>query len=173
MDIVCPVIESLSKELTVYDDNILSEVDGEIVFNIPDKSPAVIRDRIWKLADFLFSLPEELTQTDFTEDTTHYFMNGVYTRALFVKKGTLVLGKIHLKECTNILAMGDCTVLTETGCERVKAGFIGISPKGTQKLVYIHEDTIFVNVFLTNKTTVEEAEEEILSTNKDDLRDLA
>jgi len=121
----------------------------------------------------LFSLPDDVRQTDFSDDTEHTFMDGVYTRKLFIKKGTIILGKIHLKECTNIIASGDCTVLTETGCKRVKAGFVGVSPKYSQKLVYAHEDTVFINVFLTNETDIDKVEAELLSEDYNDLRDLS
>lgn len=133
--------------------------DGEVVFNVPDKSPAAIRAQIRNLTKGLLASPD---QRDF--DVEHTLIDGVYTRTLFIPKGSLLIGKIHLKECVNIVAKGDISVLTETGSGRFKAGHVAVSQPGIQKVGFAHEDTVFINVFRTDETDIEKIEAQVATT---------
>lgn len=133
--------------------------DGEVVFNVPDKSPAAIRAQIRALTNGLLTSPDK---REF--DVEHTLIKGVYTRTLFIPKGSLLVGKIHLKECVNIVAKGDISVLTETGSGRFKAGHVATSQPGIQKVGYAHEDTVFINVFRTDETDIEKIEAQIATT---------
>jgi hypothetical protein len=137
-------------------DGLLMMEGSEVWFNVPDRSPAVIRRRIADYAAFLMTLDEQAEMP-----VTHTLIDGVYTRSLFIPKGTVLVGEIHLKECVNICAAGDISILTETGCGRIKAGHIAVSQAGIQKLGYAHEDTVFVNVFRTDETDINKIEAEI------------
>ncbi|MDQ0571479.1 hypothetical protein QFZ42_003313 [Variovorax paradoxus] len=135
--------------------------DGEVVFNVPDQSPAAIRAQIRALTSSLLDLPPT-EQRDF--DVQHTLIDGVYTRTLFIPKGSLLVGKIHLKECVNIVAKGDISVLTETGAGRFQAGHVAVSQPGIQKVGYAHEDTVFINVFRTDETDIEKIEAQVATT---------
>lgn len=127
------------------------------VFDVhPD--PLVNRARITELANRMLALPDD-QKMEFPVE--HILLDGMYTRKLFIPKGSLLIGKIHKKSCINIVAAGDISVMTETGSKRVKAGFTLISPAGIQKVGYAHEDTIFINVFRTDETDIEKIEAEI------------
>jgi len=138
-------------ELVAVDD------DGEFSLVHSGEDPLVIRAKIMQLKDELMALPGEHIELP----VEHEFAAGMYMRKLFIKKGTFLIGKIHRKECINIVAQGDISVLTETGSKRVKAGFTVVSPAGIQKVGYAHEDTIFINVFLTNETDIEKIEDDV------------
>lgn len=131
---------------------------GVMCFNVPDRTPSVIRARIKGLANWLMSLPSEKLREFEVE---HTVLNGTYTRTLYIPKDSILVGKIHLKACVNIVAKGDISVLTETGCGRFQAGHVAVSEAGIQKVGYAHEDTVFINVFRTDKTSIEEIEAEI------------
>jgi len=120
--------------------------------------PEVMRERIKRLGEFMLMLPDR-----FLPHVEHEVTDGMYLRKLFIPKGTLLVGKVHRKHCHNIVAAGDITVLTETGCRRIGAGFTGMSTPGTQKVGLAHEDTVFINVFHTDKTSLEQIEAEIAS----------
>ena len=143
-----PVITS---ELVAKD-----EETGELSLFHGDRDPLVIRAMIMRLKDDLLALGDSAELP-----VEHTFANGMYARKLFIKKGTLLIGKIHRKECINIVAKGDISVLTETGSLRVQAGYTVVSPAGIQKLGLAHEDTIFINVFQTNETDINKLEQEI------------
>lgn len=135
--------------------------DGEVIFNVPDKSPAAIRAQIRAWTKSLLSLPAG-EQREF--EVQHTLIDGVYTRTLFIPKDSMLVGKIHLKECVNIVAKGDISVLTETGMGRFKAGHVAVSGPGIQKVGYAHEDTVFINVFRTELTDIDKIEAEIATT---------
>lgn len=136
-------------------------VDGEVTFNVPDRSPSAIRSQIKRWTKSLLDLPAG-AQREF--DVHHTLIDGVYTRTLFIPKGSLLFGKIHLKECVNIVAKGDISVLTETGMGRFTAGHVAVSKPGIQKVGYAHEDTVFINVFRTDETNIEKIEAEVSTT---------
>lgn len=129
---------------------------GAIAFAVhPD--PTVMRAAILKLKDALVSSPGQHLDMP----VEHTFADGMYMRKLFIPKGSVVIGKIHRKPCMNIVASGDITVLTETGCARVQAGYTVQSPAGIMKVGYAHEDTVFINVFRTAETDIDKIENEI------------
>ncbi len=135
-------------------------IDGdEVRFNVPDRTPSVIRQNIRKFAAFLFSLDGHVTEFP----VEHTLIDGVYTRKLSIPKGSFLVGKVHLKECVNIVAKGDISILTETGMGRIQAGHIAVSKPGIQKLGYAHEDTVFVNIFRTDEIDIKKIEAEIAS----------
>jgi hypothetical protein len=131
---------------------------GVVGFNVPDKSPAVIRARIEKLARWMAGFPTA-EQQEFQVE--HTLIEGVYTRKLLIPKGSVLIGKVHLKECVNIVAKGDISVLTESGCGRFQAGHVATSKAGIQKLGFAHEDTVFINCFRTDETDIQKIENEI------------
>lgn len=135
--------------------------DGEVIFNVPDKSPAAIRKQIRDWTQSLLTLPAG-EQREF--EVQHTLIDGVYTRTLFIPKDSMLVGKIHLKECVNIVAKGDISVLTETGMGRFQAGHVAVSGPGIQKVGYAHEDTVFINVFRTDETDIDKIEAEIATT---------
>lgn len=90
--------------------------------------------------------------------TEHHFAEGIYTRKIFIPRGTLIVGKVHLRETTNICALGDITILTADGIRRFRAGEVIVSAPGIQKVGYAHEDTIWINVHATNERDLEKIE---------------
>lgn len=142
----------------------LSET-GEVAFDV-DPDPMVARSQIRALTERLLALPSE-EQADFPVE--HVLVDGMYMRKLFIAKGRLLIGKIHLKECINFVAKGDISVATESGSARVQAGFNLVSPAGLQKVGYAHEDTIFINVFRTDETDIDKIEAEIATEDYDAL----
>ena len=100
---------------------------------------------------------------------TETLVDGLYTRTLFIPKGCELVGKIHRRPCVNIVAKGDITIMTETGCLRVQAGYTVTSPAGIQKIGYAHEDTIFINVFRTDVTDLGDIEDDLICENHDAL----
>jgi hypothetical protein len=148
--------------LAFQDTSSLCAVDesGEVVLVHDGSPPEVMRARI----DHLVLQMRETFGDELDLPTDHELADGLYIRRLFIPKGWLLAGKIHLKSCFNVVEKGDITILTEFGCKRVQAGFTGVSRAGIQKIGYAHEDTVFVNVFRTDETDLEKIEAEIAST---------
>lgn len=89
-------------------------------------------------------------------DYRHYFSDNTYIRELRLKKGTLVVGAIHLKETAMILMKGSMKIYSEEGLRIVKAPQVIISPVGTQRAGYALEDTVLATIHSTNTWDLEE-----------------
>lgn len=88
----------------------------------------------------------------------HYFSEGVYAREITIPAGTLLTGKIHLRENMNFLMKGDISVLTERGVERLTAPMTIVSPPGTKRIAYTHTEVVWTTVLGTNETDPEKIE---------------
>jgi len=99
----------------------------------------------------------------------HSFADGCYIREIFNPKGELLVTKIHKVSHPFFLMKGDMTILMEDGIKRIKAPHYGITPAGTKRIIYCHEDCIFVTVHATKLTDVDKIEEEIVSKDFDDF----
>ena len=142
---------------------IVQDGSGGFTLRHDGSPPRVMRKRIAQLVESLQAYPE--ANRDFTDRTEHIVQGGMYLRKLFIPKGELIVGKVHLKECMNIMAAGDITLLTEFGVRRVTAGFTGASKPGVQKVVIAHEDSIFINVFCTDLTNLDDIDAAIATTD--------
>lgn len=101
----------------------------------------------------------------------HTFVDGAYVREIRMPKGALLTSKIH-KICHPYFVLeGDVSVLTENGVQRIKAPYSGITQPGTKRILYIHEDTTWVTVHVTNKTDPDEIEKDIIAESYDDVPD--
>lgn len=123
----------------------------------PGADRLATRGAIAKRKDEMLESPHRV-ELPFTES----LVDGLYTRTLFIPKGCELVGKIHRKPCVNIVAKGDITIMTETGCLRVQAGYSVTSPAGIQKIGFAHEDTIFINVFRTDVTEIGQIEADLI-----------
>lgn len=99
----------------------------------------------------------------------HTFADGCYIREIFNPKGMLLVTKIHKIAHPFFLLKGDMSILTEEGIKRIKAPYHGITPAGTKRVIYAHEDIIFVTVHVTKETNLEKIEEEIIAKTFDDV----
>lgn len=98
----------------------------------------------------------------------HYFSQGVYARELFIPKGTTLTGKIHKYQQLNIMSKGDMSVLTEDGVVRVQAPFTIVSPPGTKRIAYAHEDTVWTTIHGTEETDLEKIEAQFIAQSETD-----
>lgn len=100
----------------------------------------------------------------------HHFSKGLYARELHIPKGTLLVGKIHRFENLNIISQGEISVYTEEGIRRIKAPCTIVSPPGTKRVGYAHEDTVWTTIHATEETDIEAIEKIVIA---DDFGDPA
>lgn len=98
----------------------------------------------------------------------HTFGDGFYTRNISMPKGQLITTGIHKKEHPFFVMTGDVSVLTEDGVVRIKAPYNGITQPGTKRLIYIHEDTVWITVHITDAKTVEEVHDDVMAEDFND-----
>ncbi len=103
----------------------------------------------------------------------HYFSQGVYARELFIPKGTLLTGQIHKFEQLNIMSKGEMSVLVDGVIKRVRAPFTVVSPPGTKRIAYAHEDTVWTTVHGTELRDLGEIESHFIAKSEADWLDFA
>jgi hypothetical protein len=95
---------------------------------------------------------------------------GIYTRELFMKKGSIVISMIHKQKHPSFLLKGKVSYLTDKGeVDTISAPHTIFTQEGSQRVFYVHEDTQWCCVYKTDAETFEEAE---LDVYVDDYRDL-
>tara|TARA_R100000734_G_C3319164_1_gene114483 strand:- start:7870 stop:8436 length:567 start_codon:yes stop_codon:yes gene_type:complete len=99
----------------------------------------------------------------------HKFCNGLYIREIFNPAGQLLVTKIHKKDNAYFLMKGVMTIVSEEGETTIKAPYYGVTKAGTKRIIYIHEDCIFITVHPTNAKNVEDAEKELIAKNFKDI----
>lgn len=98
----------------------------------------------------------------------NYFSQGVYARELTIPKGCVLTGEIHKYTQLNILSKGDLTVITEEGTRRITAPFTVVSPPGTKRAAYAHEDSVWTTIHGTNETDVDKIRAYFIAENIND-----
>jgi len=133
-----------------------------------DSSPDVIRKKMLEIEADLALMPGAVFGDD-CAPLKHTFADGAYIREITMPAGMLITSKIH-KVCHPYFVLkGDVSVLTEEGVVRIKAPFSGITPAGTKRLLYIHEETVWTTVHVTKETDLKKIETEIIAKTFDDL----
>lgn len=94
----------------------------------------------------------------------HTFVDGAYVREITMPKGLLLTSKIHKVKHPYFIMKGEVSVFNseEGKAVRIKAPYSGITPAGTKRILYIHEETVWTTVHVTEKTDLKEIEKEII-----------
>ena len=99
----------------------------------------------------------------------HTFAGGCYIREIFNPAGLILVTKIHKKEHPFFLMKGKMSILTEDGVKTIQAPHNGVTPPGTKRVIFTHEDCVFITVHATELTDIKEIEEEIIAKDFDDF----
>jgi len=97
----------------------------------------------------------------------HSFADQIYIRQMNMKKDTLVVGAIHNHLHVWFLLTGSLTIVTETSSEDFIAPCYVISKPGAKRVIYAHENSIFVNIHKNpdNIKDIDQLEATIVSKN--------
>ena len=127
------------------------------------------RDNIMAIQDQIASLPNAMFGDCFP--LKHKIIDGLYVREIFVPKGALFVSKLFKQDHASFLLLGELSILTEQGIMRVKAPFHMITKIGTKRVVYVHEDCVWITCHpIKNKNgNLEQIEEEIIAKNYREL----
>jgi hypothetical protein len=89
-----------------------------------------------------------------------------YAREILLRKGSLVIGKIHRHQHLNIISKGKVTVFTEFGKKELEGPCTFVSEVGLKRAVYAHEDTIWTTIHLTayvGEENLDKVEDEVIA----------
>ena len=100
---------------------------------------------------------------------THYFAPGVYAREMWLPANGLITGKIHLTEHLNILSQGKVSVSNKGESITMEAPYTFVSPVGTKRAIFAHEDSTWTTIHVTALTDPEEIEDEIIAESFEEL----
>ncbi len=115
-----------------------------------------MRSKVLALEDALRCLPQvEL-------ETKHYFAKGMYCRALELKAGTSIVGKVHKEEHFFILAKGRLAVTVDEKVTILEAPAVLVSGPGVKRAGHALEDCLCLNIHRTDKVDLDEIEEELI-----------
>mgnify|MGYP003644296395 FL=1 len=98
----------------------------------------------------------------------HSFGDGCYIREIFMPAGQVIISKIHKKLHPYFIMKGKVSILTDDGIQYIEAPYSGITKPGTKRVLYMHEDTVFITVSVTDKTDLKEIEDEVIATDFND-----
>lgn len=137
-----------------------------------DLTPFQIRAKIYSIEEQLKKEVEEGNIKDQNEEyvINHIFTEGVYCREMHIPAGHLVVGKLHKHPLINFISKGRVTVITEqNGVEEYVAPCTFVSPAGTKRLLFTHEDTIWSGIHPTHETDLSKIEDEFIAKSYDEL----
>ena len=101
----------------------------------------------------------------------HRFGPGIYMREVSLPAGSLIMGHHQNFEHINVFLKGHITFFKDNG-ERVemKAPMTFVGQPG-RKMAYIHEDTLWMNVYKTDETDIEKLECYLLTKSDYSIQD--
>lgn len=138
----------------------MSEIIEQLETKVPDRA------QIDRLQDEISKMP----QADGLV-TDHFFADGMYSRRVFRKAGTLIVGKVHKKDHFFICTKGEIIAWTEKGMKKLSAGDIIECKQGTKRVTLATMDSIGTTVHRTDKTDLDEIEAELIENDEKALFD--
>lgn len=133
-----------------------------------DVNPQEIREGILKVEDAI-SKKEGAVYGDAACPLKHTFGDGCYIREITMPKGMLIVSKIHKVKHPYFILKGKVSVLTDEGVVKLEAPYSGMTPPGTKRILYIHEECVWATVHVTKETDLAKIEEEIIAKNFGEL----
>jgi hypothetical protein len=78
----------------------------------------------------------------------HYFVDGLYTRQIFIPAGTLLVGYIHTQPCITTLSKGKILIADGESQVEFEAPMTMTCAAGTKKAGYAIEDSMWADTYL-------------------------
>jgi hypothetical protein len=129
------------------------EKDGEVQLSVQSEiQRAISLDAIEKLM---------LSEEQIDCPVQHHFGPGIYIREGLIPAGVYILGHAHKKTTMNVLLKGKMAIIVNGQSKIIEGPFIFNSEPG-RKFAYAIEDCIFQNIHATDKTNLDEIEEEFI-----------
>ena len=102
-------------------------------------------------------------------ETIHHFAPGLYARELRIPAGVLLTGKIHKTEHLNILAKGRIEISNMGESKEMIAPQIFVSPPGTKRAGYAHEDCVWITIHPTEEMDMIKLEQDLVTNSFDEI----
>ncbi len=116
---------------------------------------------LWS-ADFSGTGYERITPEHEIAQPGNFITPGVYVRVLRMKAGLRVVGKRHAQEHISIISCGRATVMTEEGKQEIAGPCEFVSPAGTKRFVWVHEDMVWTTIHRTDEVDMAKIEADLI-----------
>jgi mannose-6-phosphate isomerase-like protein (cupin superfamily) len=123
------------------------------------------REQIDRLQTEMVKMPQVELETE------HYFVPGMYCRRVYRPAGTLIVGKVHKHPHFFLCAKGEIIAWTEKGMKKLQAGDVVECQPGTKRVTLATHDSIGVTIHKTDKTDLDEIEQELVEPDNTALFD--
>ena len=127
-------------------------------------------DKMFEFEEALAKVPGAIHSSE-QDFAMHAFADGLYIRAFTGFKGMLAVSKLHKTNHPYFVMVGDCSVITDEGPVRIKGPYFGITKAGTKRIIYFHENTVWVTVHATEETDLEKIEDVVIAKTYKELPD--
>ena len=94
-------------------------------------------------------------------ETSHEFVDGMYFRTMYAPTGSLIVGATHTQDSYEILLKGTLAVSINDKVAHVNAPYTIITKEGSSKIGYCLTDVVYMSIYRTNKTSIDEVEEKL------------
>jgi hypothetical protein len=127
------------------------------------------RNTILSIEDKIRSILEHMEGDCFP--LTHRFADGIYCREIRVPAGYLIVTKLFKQSHATFLLVGEVSILTEQGIQRIKAPCSLITSVGTKRVIYVHKACVWTTVHQNPKqlTDIGLLEEDIIAKDYKEL----
>jgi hypothetical protein len=162
-------LETLRKICSfVMPDVVLDEARAQLVMQF-QTAMQFTRDERDEKIDLL---EEQLAQFEQIEcELTHTFTNGLYSRRVLLPADSLLTSKIHKTQHQFVVTKGRVLVYDGNGpAKLIEAPYYGITEPNTRRVLYTFEDTEWTTFHVTDKTTPEEVEADIILKRPKEIR---
>ena len=102
-------------------------------------------------------------------EVQHFFAEGVYGRALVIRAGQTVIGRVHHQDRLVIICAGECMFIDEDHRRRVQAPYIETFKAGCKTAVYAITDILWIAVIATELTDPIKILKTLSSANHDEF----
>lgn len=107
-------------------------------------SPEMIRKAVHSLEEKMLAAPDK---DKVALETMHTFADGVYTRTVLMKAGSLITGKIHKLPHIVVIGQGSASVVSEEfGSKMISAPMVFMSREYVKRALFVHEDMVWTTV---------------------------
>jgi hypothetical protein len=124
--------------------NAIAEKFSELTNTTADERERI--SKILSLEQALLAIPGVTIGNSPHAPLKHHFAPGVYIREIFIPKGTVLTGRIHLHEHFCILVSGHVICADEIGTVELQGFNLFTSRPRTKRAITVLEDCVFLTV---------------------------
>lgn len=130
------------------------------------------KQKIQAIQDFMETQPTVMHGNCFP--LNHSFGDGLYIREITMPKNMLIVSRLHKFTHPYFILKGQVSIMTEDGIKHIQAPYAGMTKAGTKRVLYIHQECVWVTVHANpkNKTNTDELEDDICVDNFKDYEKL-